>query len=80
MKEISTGVLREIVKDQAAVGTHWITVGDLLERLGLSEPLVDARRRIRFALAALESGDLRSAAVELDLADAGFARLLGKRS
>lgn len=77
MDEINTGILREIVKDQTALGGHWIAVSRLLERLQLGEPLLGVRVRARNALVAIERGDLETAAAELELVDAQLDRLVG---
>jgi hypothetical protein len=68
-KAIHTGVLREVVKDQAAAGEHWVPVPALLRRLRLDEPLEELRTRIRDAQAALQRGDAEWAVIELDFAE-----------
>jgi hypothetical protein len=58
VREIKTGVLREIVKDQAAGGHSSITAPTLLRRLQLDEPIEQARAFLRDVLAELESDEV----------------------
>lgn len=58
MVEIQTGVLREIIKDQASLGRHLIEVPILLRRLGLYEPLEDARAHLLAVLEQIDSDPL----------------------
>jgi hypothetical protein len=79
MKSIDTGLLRDIVKDQASIGSHYIPVNELLSRLGLGELLADARSRVQDALRQIEGeSDIDWAIVQLDLADGQLTKLLGR--
>jgi hypothetical protein len=77
MEKIRTGVLREVVKDRAAVGSHWIAVPTLLRGLQLDEPLEAIRSHILDARSALGRGDDEWAAMELGFADEMLRRMLG---
>lgn len=57
VREVETGVLREMIKDQAALGRHTIPVPTLLRRLGLDEPLEEARAQLRAVLEQIESDE-----------------------
>ena len=57
MHEIKTGQLREIVKDQEALGRNAIPVPTLLRRLDLDERIEQARFFLRDVLAELESDE-----------------------
>jgi hypothetical protein len=78
MEKIHTGVLREVVKDRAAAGTHWIVLHTLLRRLQLDEPLEEIRSHISEARSALERGDDEWAAMELGFADGLLRGMLGR--
>jgi hypothetical protein len=79
MKSIHTGLLRDIVKDQANIGSHYISVDVLLSRLGLAEPLADARASVQDALRQIEGdGDRDWAIVQLGLVEIGLTLLIGR--
>jgi hypothetical protein len=75
-RAIHTGVLRDIVKDRAAVGEHWIPVPALLRRLQLDQPLEEIRTLLADVRAALQEGDDERAEVELDFVDGILRRML----
>jgi phosphoglycerate-specific signal transduction histidine kinase len=64
------------VKDQAAVGQHWISVSALLRRLQLDEPLEEIRSHIGGARMALEQGDDDWAITQLDFVEGLLRRML----
>ena len=51
-------MLREIIKDQEALGRNSIAVSALLARLGLDATLREARERMREALQQIESPEV----------------------
>jgi hypothetical protein len=73
---IHTGVLRDIVKDRAAVGEHWVPVPVLLRRLQLDQPLEEIRNRLGDFRAALQQGDDELAELELEFAEGILRRML----
>jgi hypothetical protein len=73
---IHAGVLRDIVKDRAAIGEHWIPVPALLRRLQLDERLEEIRSRLRDAQTALQQGDYEQVELELEFAEAILRRTL----
>jgi hypothetical protein len=75
-KAIHTGVLREVVKDRAALGEHWIPIYVLLRRLQLDEPLEDMRAWARDACTALQRGDAEWAAIQLEFIEGQLGWML----
>jgi hypothetical protein len=73
---IHAGVLRDIVKDRAAIGEHWIPVPALLRRLQLNERLEEIRSRLGDAQTALQQGDYEQVKLELEFAEAILRRML----
>lgn len=73
---IHAGVLREIVKDRAAIGEHWIPVPALLRRLQLDERLEQIRSRLRDAQTALQQRDYEQVELELEFAESILRRTL----
>jgi hypothetical protein len=68
-KAIHTGALREAVKDQAAVGEHWIPVSALLARLQLDEPLKQMRSLVGDARDAIQRGEDDWADLQLEFVE-----------
>jgi hypothetical protein len=66
---IHTGVLREVVKDKAAVGEHWIPVSALLARLQLDEPLKQMRSLVGDAREAIQRGEDDWADLQLEFVE-----------
>jgi hypothetical protein len=73
---IHTGLLRDIVKDRAAVGEQWIPVPALLRRLQLDERLEEIRSRLGDAQTALQQGDGEQVHLELGFAESILRRML----
>jgi hypothetical protein len=73
---IHTGLLRDIVKDRAAAGEHWIPVPALLRRLQLDERLEEIRSRLGDAQTALREGDCEQVKLELEFAESILRRTL----
>jgi hypothetical protein len=73
---IHAGVLRDIVKDRAAIGEHWIPVPALLRRLQLDERLEEIRSRLGDAQKALQQGDYEQVELELGFAESILRRML----
>jgi hypothetical protein len=71
-------VLREIVKDQSAVGEHYISIPELLRRLQIDAPLAEVRSRLGWAREAQNRGDEQTAAIELDFVDDLLRRMLAE--
>jgi hypothetical protein len=74
--DVHVGVLREVVKDQAALGRQTIPIGVLLRRLGFAERLEAARSRLSEAAVLLDGGEADSAAEAIAAVDAELTRLL----
>jgi hypothetical protein len=73
---IHAGVLRDIVKDRAAIGEHWIPVPALLRRLQLDERLEEIRSRLGDAQTALQQGDYEQVELELGFAESILRKML----
>jgi hypothetical protein len=68
-------VLREIVRDQAALGENWISMSKLLGRLGLGPPLDEILGIVLAAKQALAEGETCGATASLDLIEFRLRRL-----
>jgi hypothetical protein len=77
-KAIHTGVLREVVKDQAAVGEHWIPLSALLTRLQLDEPLKQMRSLVGDARDAIQRGEDDWADLQLEFVEGLLRPLLDR--
>jgi hypothetical protein len=73
---IHTGVLRDIVKDRAALREHWIPLSALLRRLQLDQPLEELRSRVVDLRAALQQGDEEQAELELEFVEGILHKML----
>jgi hypothetical protein len=77
-RAIPTGLLREVVKDQAAIGEHWISASALLKRLRLDEPLEDIRSLVDDARIAVQRGDDDWALLQLDFVEGLVRQMLDR--
>jgi hypothetical protein len=68
-KAIHTGVLRDVVKDRAAIGEHWIPLNALLARLQLDEPLKQMRSLVGDARDAVQRGEDDWADLQLEFVE-----------
>jgi hypothetical protein len=77
VNEVSTGTLREIVKDQEALGLRTIEVPKLLQRLHLDDALEGMRASVVATKLPLAQGDTQRAAAILELVEQQLVQLLG---